>query len=45
MDLVLGQLDPRVYDITNPIEESLSGVGGLNIADSGFLEKSRAGSR
>lgn len=44
MDLVLGQLDPRVYDITNPGEESLSGVRGLDIADSGLLEKSRAGS-
>jgi hypothetical protein len=45
MDLLLGQLDPRVYDVTNPGEESLSGVRGLDITDSGFLEKSRAGSR
>lgn len=29
----------------NTVEESLSGVGGLNTADSDFLEKSRVGSR
>ena len=44
MDLLLGQLDPRAYYITYPVEESLSRVRRLDIADSGFLEKSGAGS-
>jgi len=45
MNLLLGQLDPRVYQVADPVEESLSGVRCLNITDSSFLEETRTSSR
>jgi len=45
MNLLFGQLDPRVYQVTDPVEESLSGVRCLDVTDSSLLEKTRASSR
>ena len=42
MDLLLGQFNPRIYRVADPIQESLSRACRLDVADSSLLEKSRA---
>lgn len=45
MNLFLGQLDARVYQIAHLVQESLSGACGPDVADSSFLEKPGAEGR
>lgn len=45
MNLFLGQLDPGIYRVANLVQESLSGIRRLDVADSSFLEKARTGGR
>jgi hypothetical protein len=42
MDLFFGQLDARVYRVADPIQERLSGVCGLDVADPSFLKQTGA---
>lgn len=39
VDLFLSQLDAGIDQIANPVQESLSGICGSDVADSSFLEK------
>ena len=45
MDFLLSQLDPGVYRVADPVQESLSRCCCSDVADSSLLEKTRAGSR
>ena len=45
MNLLLSQLDSGIYQVADPVEESLTGVCRLDVADSGLLEKIGASSR
>lgn len=42
MDLFFGHLHARVYQVADPIQERLSRVCGLDIADPSFLEQTGA---
>ena len=43
MDLLFSHLDPRIYQVADPVQESLRGVRCLDIADSSLLEETGAG--
>lgn len=42
VNLFLSQLNTGIYRVTDPVQESLGRVCGLNVADPGFLEEPRA---
>ena len=45
VDLLLSQLDPGIYRVADLVQEGLGGVSCLDVADSGLLEETGAGSR
>ena len=43
MNFLLSQLNPGIYQVADPVQESLGRGRCLDVADSSFLEKTRAG--